>query len=71
MIGEIIPEILVIDPGSFLDKKSRTHSEKWIFCPEMTLAQFPEIGFFVQNSRIAVKGEVNQGSRFSKSHIMH
>jgi len=26
------------------------------FCPEMTLAQFPEIDFFVQNSRIrAVK----------------
>ena len=27
----------------------------WIFCPEMTLAQIPEIGFFVQNSRIGVK----------------
>ena len=26
----------------------------WIFCPEMTLAQFPEFGFFVQNSRIGV-----------------
>ena len=25
------------------------------FCPEMTLAQFPEFGFFVQNSRIGVK----------------
>ena len=28
----------------------------WIFCPEMTLAQIPEFGFFVQNSRIGVKG---------------
>ena len=27
----------------------------WIFCPEMTLAQFPEFGFCVQNSRIGVK----------------
>ena len=27
----------------------------WNFCPEMTLAQFPEFGFFVQNSRIGVK----------------
>ena len=27
----------------------------WIFCPEMTLAQIPEFGFFVQNSRIGVK----------------
>ena len=27
----------------------------WIFCPEMTLAQIPEIGFFVQSSRIGVK----------------
>ena len=24
----------------------------WIFCPEMTLAQFPEFEFFAQNSRI-------------------
>ena len=29
----------------------------WIFRPEMTLAQFPEFGFFVQNSRIGVKNE--------------
>ena len=25
------------------------------FCPEMTLAQFPEIGFFIQNSSIGDK----------------
>ena len=25
------------------------------FCPEMTLAQFPEVGFFDQNSRIGIK----------------
>ena len=24
----------------------------WILCPEMTLAKFPEIGFFVQNSLV-------------------
>ena len=27
----------------------------FIFCPEMALAQFPEMGFFVQKSRIVVK----------------
>ena len=27
----------------------------WIFCPEMTLAQFPEFGFFVQKWRKGVK----------------
>ena len=32
----------------------------WIFCPEMTLAQFPEFGFFVQNSRIGVKWSNNR-----------
>ena len=26
----------------------------WIFCPELTLAQFPEFGFFDQNSRLKV-----------------
>ena len=26
----------------------------WFSGPEMTLAQFPEFGFFVQNSRIGV-----------------
>ena len=36
----------------------------WIFCPEMTLAQFPEFGFFVQNSRIGVKGAADCGKKF-------
>ena len=27
----------------------------WIYYPELTLAQFPEIGFFAQNSWIGVK----------------
>ena len=32
------------------------HSEKWSgFCPELTLAQFPEIGFLASNSWIGVK----------------
>ena len=26
----------------------------WMFCPEMTLAQFPDFGFFIQNSLIGV-----------------
>ena len=30
----------------------------WIFCPEMTLVQFPEIGFFVQNTRKGVKSVI-------------
>ena len=36
--------------------KSKFWNFCWIFCPEMTLAQCPEFGFFVQNSRIGVKG---------------
>ena len=34
--------------------KSKFWNFCWIFCPEMTLAQFPEFGFFVQNSRSGV-----------------
>ena len=41
----------------------RIYSGKWsgFFCPEMTLAQIPEIGFFVQNSRIGVKSSISNG----------
>ena len=35
--------------------KSVYNNSRWLFCPKMTLAQFPEIGFFVQNSLIGVK----------------
>ena len=37
-------------------KSSKPKKRLWIFCPEMTLAQFPKFGFFVQNSRIGDNG---------------
>ena len=46
----------------------------WIFCQEMTLAQFREIGFFVQNSRIGVKGSSDRfffENNIGKSRIRH
>jgi len=39
-----------------MDKKTEHILKNGLdFCPEMTLAQFPENVFFVQNSRIGVK----------------
>ena len=45
VVGKIIPEIL----GFW--------KMVWIFCPEMALARFQEIGFFVQNFRILFPNE--------------
>ena len=48
MVGKIIPEILGFELASFSDKKTDQMKNG----PEMKISQFPEIGFFVQNSRI-------------------
>ena len=44
--------------GFFVHKWRSLNSQKkilWIFCPQMTLTQFPICGFFVHNFQIGVK----------------